>query len=237
MTPNYPRGRTTGRQHPATAARLSDTLSRIELIVDANDMARHDFLINPNGVRAIVDTVIVACLQKYEERFKTDEGPETQLSTTIPGLILSRPDVFLRQLGRTGAIGISYLTLYEALDPKKPTHNVNGKPLIEPLDQASRRVMFERIDRLKRYNIRVVDVSSRAFRTALDMWFDARQGRIPRKHDPLLADPIIAATAMATGAQLYSPNRKDFEPFSQQYELNFAPVIQDGNYLGLPIAA
>jgi predicted nucleic acid-binding protein len=200
-------------------------------------MARRDFLIAPSGVHAIVDTVIVACLQKHEESLKLDKGPETKISTHVPGLTLSRPDVFVRQLGRTGAIGISYLTLYEALDPKKPLADASGNQIVQPLDRESRRVMFNRIERLKQYNIRVVDVSSRAFRIALDMWFDARQGRIPRKVDPLLFDPIIAATAMATGAQLYSSNARDFEPYSTQYELNFARVVQDGHYLGLPLAA
>lgn len=233
MIPKYPRGRAARRQHDDNGSKLSETLARAELVVGAEEMARHGFLASASGVHAIVDTAIVACLQSHEESLKKDKGPQTQASVRFPGLVLSRPDVFVRQLGRTGAIGISYLTLYEALDPKKPLRDANGALLIKPLDREAKRVMFQRIERLKQYNIRVVDVSSRAFRIALDMWFDARQGRIPRKADPLLYDPIIAATAMATGAQLYSPNARDFEPFSEQYELNFTRVIQDGHYLGL----
>ncbi|HEX7243700.1 MAG TPA: type II toxin-antitoxin system VapC family toxin [Longimicrobiaceae bacterium] len=223
--------------HTLNKGKLSATLGHLELLVDTEEMARQDFLIHPDGVRAIVDTVIITCLQKHEESLKRDKGPETKVSSAIPGLTMSRPDVFVRQLGRAGAIGISYLTLYEALDPKKPVADERGNRIVQSLDAQSKRVMFERIERLKQYNIRVVDVSSRAFRMALDMWFDARQGRIPRKSDPLLFDPIIAATAMATGAQLYSSNAKDFEPYSEQYELNFARVVQEGHYLGLPLAA
>lgn len=238
MSPKRSRSSSGGMlDRPLSKVKLSEELGRLHLLVNTEEMSRQDFLIHPDGVRAVVDTVIITCLQKHEESLKQDKGPETKISSTDPHLMLSRPDIFVRQLGRAGAIGISYLTLYEALDPKKPVSNAQGNRVIQRLDAQSKQIMFERIERLKEYNIRVVDVSSRAFRTALDMWFDARQGRIPSKDDPLLFDPIIAATAMSTGAQLYSSNAKDFEPYSEQYELNFARVIQDGHYLGLPRAA
>lgn len=136
-----------------------------------------------------------------------------------------RPDVFLRDLGRGGALGICYPTLYEVLDPREH----------QPLNAAEKRQMYERLEMLNRFNIKVLDMSREIFRQALDLWFDARQGRIPTRPDPELIDPIIAATSLVNSLRLYSANQKDFAPFVGLYPLDFVPVRvrKPGNYLSL----
>jgi predicted nucleic acid-binding protein len=187
---------------------------QLELL--SSEATQLGLIVEPAAVHALLDSCILIYLRDSEEG--SSRGPET-----IGGY--SRPDIFVRELGRRGALGICYPTLYEVLDPRKG----------QPLSAALRKQMYERLQLLNRFNIKVLDVSAAIFRRALDLWFDARQGKTPPKHDPGLVDSIIAATALVSSLRLYSANERDFLPFVKAYLMNFASVRvqKPGNYLSL----
>ncbi len=169
------------------------------------EAVRLGLIVEPRAVRAVLDSDVVINLRTNEERGST--GAEETNG-------YYRPDIFVRDLGRGGALGITYPTLYEVLDPNKG----------QPLSQTQKQQMYQRLEILNRFNIKVLDVSGEAFRRALDLWFDARQGKTPPKPDPGLIDSIIAATSLVNGLRLYSINQQDFLPFASAYLMDFAAV-------------
>jgi predicted nucleic acid-binding protein len=195
------------------AERLSDEVAQLGLSLDGSK------------VDAILDTTPLVLLERYRER--TDVLP-------IEREGFFRPDEFFRKLTRGKKIGVSHITLWEMLDPtsKLGEHPNDSRPT---LSKSARNAMYERLTLVKELGIAVVPVTQEIHETAMNMWFDSRQGRINPLSDSGLIDPIVAATAIVYGIPLYATNHKHFTPFIERYPLNLIPIRQDSGYLRLDL--
>jgi len=146
----------------------------------------------------------------------------------------TRADVFVRDLGRREPLAVSYVSLFEVIDPRRAPKSDPNRPL-DPLSVAERARMYEHLELLKQYNIRVIGMDEEIFSLAMDVWFESRQGRFGNIRDTALLDPMIAATAIVRGMEFLTVNSKHFEPFRNHYGSSFKlrEVAESGGYLKL----
>lgn len=186
------------------STRLSTELQQFDLLTDSEFVGR------------MLDSNLIIKLQEADRC-----TPQRQ--EMVDGYL--RPDVFVRDIGRNGALCISYVTLFEVIDPRRRMASDPNRPM-ETLSNDERSIMYDRIELLRRYGIRVVGINDEAFALAMDLWFDSRQGRNPDKHDTALLDPLIAATAIVRGMQFVSLNVTDFLAFRRNNGLKLKPVVE-----------
>jgi len=170
------------------------------------------------GVDILLDSCVIMPVWGLLRKKEENRGAEERGG-------LTRADLFVKRVTRHRQAGTSYVSLYELLDPEREK---------QALKKPRKREMYERLGLLKAMGLVVVTISPEASVLALDMWFDARQGRLSRLSAPKnLQDPLIAGTAVELGITLYTANVKDFKGYADTYGLIIKELKSEGAYLGI----
>jgi predicted nucleic acid-binding protein len=179
---------------------------------------RHLLVDDPRQMTAMLDADVPISLLQIEQTGRQPPACPDGFQT---------PHDLVRDLGRTGVVAMSYWAFQQSIDIARE----------HALSEEKRRQMVQRLDVLRKYDVRVLKPIDNVMALAMDMWFAVRQQELEGIHlSDGLSDQYIAATAILSGVRLYTANCRHFRPYVERFQLDLICLERVGQCYRIPSA-